>query len=356
MTTRLFKRISLALLLSTSAVVAQPDKAPTMSLLPSAGTARLEQELLRLSNLSGGKVGIWATHIESGSTISQNGKEPFPMASAYKVAIATQLLTRVDSGSLALDQLITLTRNDLHPGSGMLSERFNWPNTSTPGVALSVRSLLELMLLISDNSATDVCLRLAGGPSAVNACMKRLGIVGLRVDRPTAWLIADWLGVPMSATQPWAPARFDSLQARLTPEHIAKSSARFDGDSQDTSTPEAMTRLLAKLYTQPVLKPASKTLLLDIMRRCETGLTRLKGALPPDTEVMHKTGTIGMTTNDVGIITLPGGAGHLAISVFVKSSTKDGPVRERAIAEVTRTLYDYFLFSSYQTGPAAMKQ
>jgi beta-lactamase class A len=84
-------------------------------------------------------------------------------------------------------------------------------------------------------------------------------------------------------------------------------------------------------------------LLLDIMRRCETGLTRIKGSLPPGTEVMHKTGTIGMTTNDVGIMTLPADAGHVVISVFVKSSGKEIPDRERAIAEVSRVVYDYFL-------------
>lgn len=305
---------------------------------------RLEQELLRLSNLSGGKVGLCATHIESGKTITQNAKEPFPMASSYKVAIATQLLTRVDSGSLTLDQLVPISQNDLHPGSGMLSDRFSWPNTTNPGVSLSIRSLLELMLLISDNSATDVCLRLAGGPAAVNACMSRLGISGLRVDRPTAWLISDWMGVPMSTQQAWLPARFDSLSKARTKEQLDASSVVFDRDPRDTSTPETMTLLLVKLYNQPVLKPATQALILDIMKRCETGLARLKGALPPATEVRHKTGTIGMTTNDVGIITLPGDAGHVAISVFVKSSPKDGPERERAIAEVTRTIYDFFLF------------
>lgn len=93
------------------------------------------------------------------------------------------------------------------------------------------------------------------------------------------------------------------------------------------------------------LKPESRQLLLDIMRRCETGLTRLKGALPPNTEVMHKTGTIGMTANDVGIVTLPGNAGHLVIAVFTKSSEKPIEERERAIAEVTRLLHDYFLLT-----------
>jgi beta-lactamase class A len=52
----------------------------------------------------------------------------------------------------------------LHPGSGTLTDLF-----AQPGVALSVRNLMELMLLISDNSATDVLLRIAGGGDAVKA-------------------------------------------------------------------------------------------------------------------------------------------------------------------------------------------
>lgn len=306
---------------------------------------RLEQEIARLSQLSGGVLGVSAIHIESGKRFSQNGLVRFPMASSYKIPIAIQLFSRVDSGRYTLEQLVEVLRSDMHPGSGMIADRFNWPGGVQPGLALSVRSLTELMLLISDNSATDICLRLAGGPGAVNACMKRLGISGISVDRPTSYLIADWLGVPMDPHQPWSSARFDSLEKKLTPDAMKASSRAFDADPKDTSTPDGMSELLLKLYTQPMLKPDTKALLLDILRRCETGLTRLKGALPPNTEVMHKTGTIGMTANDVGIITLPGDAGHLVVSIFTKSSEKQLPERERAIAEVARVLHDYFVLN-----------
>ncbi len=312
---------------------------------PDISLVRLEQEVARLSTLSGGVVGVTAIHVESGKRFSQNGQVRFPMASSYKIPIAIQLLTKVDSGKFNLDQLVEVTKADLHPGSGMISDRFNWPNALKPGLALSVRSLMELMLLISDNSATDICLRLAGGPSSVNACMKRLGISGLSVDRPTSYLIADWLGVSMDPKQPWSTGRFDTLAKALTEEKMKVSSRLFDADLKDTSTPEAMSSLLMKLYTGNPLKPETKDLLLDIMRRCETGLTRLKGSLPPNTEVMHKTGTIGMTANDVGIMTLPGDAGHVVISVFTKSSEKPLPERERVIAEVTRAVHDYFVFN-----------
>lgn len=80
------------------------------------------------------------------------------------------------------------------------------------------------------------------------------------------------------------------------------------------------------------------------MRRCRTGEARLRGLLPQGTELAHKTGTIGGTTNDVGIITLPDNAGHVAIAAFVKASEKEVSARERAIAEIARAVHDFFLF------------
>ncbi|HEY7913825.1 MAG TPA: class A beta-lactamase [Blastocatellia bacterium] len=302
---------------------------------------RLEREVTRLSKLSGGAMGVTAIHLETGRRVSLNGAEAFPMASAFKVPIAVQLLTRVDQGEIGLDQMVEIKQSDLHPGSGTLTELFN-----KPGVALSVRNLLELMLLISDNSATDIALRLAGGPAAVTARMRALGCEGIRVDRSTAVLIGDWLGVAnLPPEEKWTPATWMLLAAAVKPEDRAAAAKRFDADPRDTSTPDAMARLLERIQRKDLLKQNSGELLLDILRRCKTGEARLKGLLPQGTVVAHKTGTIGGTTNDVGIITLPDGAGHVAIAVFVKASEKEIPARERAIAEVARAVHDFFLFN-----------
>lgn len=338
------KRVLLLMcLVITASVLLAQKPATTYKPALDVSVQRIDTEIARLSLISGGIVGISAIHAETGKRIIQNDQVPFPMASCIKVPIAIELLTKVDSGIYSLDQLIEIEKNDLHPGSGLITERFNWPNSRKPGVALSIRSLLELMLLISDNSAADICLKLAGGPKAVNDCMKRLNIEGLHVDRPTSFMIAEWFGMKMDKNKQWSYTLFDSLAKNLMPENEIPDSRKFDSDLQDTSTPEAMSNLLLLLLKEPILKPESKALLLDIMKRCETGLTRIKGLLPPDTEIMHKTGSIAMTTNDVGIITLPGDGGHIVISVFVKSSEKGIPDRERAIAEVSRTIYDYFI-------------
>ena len=66
--------------------------------------------------------------------------------------------------------------------------------------------------------------------------------------------------------------------------------------------------------------------------------------LPDGTSLAHKTGTIGGTTNDVGIVTLPENAGHVAIAVFIKGSDKESAARERTIAQIARSVYDFFFY------------
>jgi beta-lactamase class A len=72
---------------------------------------------------------------------------------------------------------------------------------------------------------------------------------------------------------------------------------------------------------------------------------RLLGLLPNKTPVAHKTGTLTGFACDVGIITLPFDAGSIAISVYIKDSNKELVHLERIIAEVARTIYDYYLFN-----------
>ena len=319
-----------------------PGKVSAMKTEPAgdAGLEGLAREVERLSAGSGGVVGVTAHHLETGRRVSLRGSERFPMASSYKVAIAVELLRRVDAGELSLDQMVTLKPSDLHPGSGTLGELF-----TKPGVALSVRNLLELMLLISDNSATDMVFERAGGGAAVTARMKALGIDGIDVSRPTLNLIADWAGLKnLPPASEWSPGLWGALFDAIPSADSTAAAAAFDKDPRDTATPDAMVDLLTKIHHKSLHKPETAELLLDIMRRCQTGEHRLKGLLPDGSIVAHKTGTIGGTTNDVGILTLPGGAGHVAISVFVKSSTRPVADRERVIAQITRAVHDFFLF------------
>ena len=315
--------------------------APTQLAGQQTGLERLQAEIERLAEIAGGPVGVGAVHLESGTEVYLNADEAFPMASTYKVPIATKVLDRVDRGELRLDSLITLSAGDLHPGSGTLTSLFD-----EPGVTLSLRTLMELMLLISDNSATDLVLKTAGGGPAVTAHMRAMGLDGIRVDRPTVRLIADWIGIPDLPSDDVDPETFGALAEAVGEAEREAAAAAFDVDPKDTATPRDMAELLARIHRHQILSAESSDLLLDIMTRSTTGAARIKGILPPDAEVAHKTGTIGGTTNDVGIVTLPDGAGHVVLAMFVKESDEDIPTRERAIAQISRAIYDYFLYTA----------
>ncbi len=305
------------------------------------GLVRLEREVARLAELAGGAVGAAVIHLETGRAVHHNGAERFPMASTYKVPIAVQLLSRVDRGEIRLESMIEVQQWDLHPGSGTLSRLLD-----DPGVVLSLRNLVELMLLISDNSATDLVLDVAGGSEAVTARMRELGLSGIDVNRPTVSLIADWIGVTeLPPKTELRPASYREIFDAVAEEERERAAAAFDADPRDTATPEAMGQLLKLVWDGDALSEEGTALLLDIMTRSTTGRERIKGLLAPRTEVAHKTGTIGGTTNDVGIITLPNGAGHVVVVLFVKGSTRPVDQRERAIAHIARAAHDYFLFS-----------
>lgn len=89
-----------------------------------------------------------------------------------------------------------------------------------------------------------------------------------------------------------------------------------------------------------MLQPPQTALLLGMMERATTGERRLRGSLPAGTRVADKTGTGENATNDVGLITLPGGRGHLAMAVLITGSKLPAEEEERLIAELARAAYD----------------
>jgi beta-lactamase class A len=303
-----------------------------------SGLARLQEELERIAASAGGTVGVAVRHIESGREVHLQRGQRFPMGSTFKLPVAVQLLALVDEGRLSLDKVIRLRPGDMRPGSGTLVKRYAPDNPD-----YSVRSLLELMMLVSDNSATDVLWTEAGGSPAVMARLRALGVPGFSVDRPTGLLLAAAFGINLPPEAEATPATFEGLMRARPKGRREAAHAAMANDPRDTATPEALVELLLKIWRREALGPAQSALLLDIMERCETGRGRLKGLLPRGTRVAHKTGTLtGIVTNDAGIIVLPRSAGHVAVAVMVKESGNTLRVQERAIAEIARAAYDYF--------------
>jgi beta-lactamase class A len=299
----------------------------------------VEAEIARLSTPIGGKVGVAAWRLDGkGEQVLVNAGERFPMASTFKVAVAGAILANIDAGKLKLDQLIAVQPDDIVPSDGIASLAIH------PGISLSVHNLLELMLTLSDNTATDVLTRLAGGPQAATAWVRKQGVADQRIDRDTAGLLREFFDLPAG---PFNQALQEALKKDPQLEERGNHpNAAFDNDVRDTSTPAAMAQLLTKIFNQQALSVSSTRVLIDIMQRCHTGAGRLQGRMPAGTVIAHKTGTIGGTVNDVGVITLPDGKSQIVIAVFIKASDQPMEVRERVIAEIARSVRDHFLLAA----------
>jgi len=304
-----------------------------------AASSAVQAEIGRISQQADGVVGVAAWRLDGhGPRVLVNADQRFPMGSAFKIAVAGAILSKVDRGELSLDQLVPVDHSMMVESEGLAS------TFKHPGVSVSIRNLLELMLTVSDNTATDVLTKLAGGPAAATSWVRAQGVAGLRVDRDTAGILRDFFSIP-AGSFPEALEAARKADPKLD-EKGDKPNPAFDNDPRDTSTPEAMAGLLQRIFMGKALKSESSKLLTDIMERNTTGKARIRGRLPEGTVVADKTGTIGGSLNDAGIITLPNNAGRLIVVVFIKQSKKPFEDRERVIADTSRALYDYFLFDA----------
>jgi beta-lactamase class A len=301
--------------------------------------AALRSEIARLAAPLGGSVGVVAWRLDGkGPRLSVNAELRFPMASTFKVAIAGTVFARIDDGELTLGQMVAVD-----PAQYVVSEVIA-DSFIHPGVSLSVHNLLELMLTRSDNSATDVLMELAGGAEAVTAWVRSQGVEGLRIDRDTAGIVRDFFELPpgilhdvvteVSASNPdfW--------------ERGSMPNPAFDKDPRDTSTPVAMGMLLDRIFSGKALRPDSTRELGAMMQRNRTGDARIRGRLPEGTVVADKTGTIGGSVNDVGVITLPEDAGDILLVVFIKESASPVVEREKVIADIARLIYDFHVIGA----------
>lgn len=300
----------------------------------------LRRQVARIAAESGAHVGVAAVDVRTGETVVElNRGEGFPMQSVFKLPVAIALLRRVDAGQVRLDATLAVTAADLRAGHSPIADRH--PNG---GARYTVAELLRLMISESDNTAADLLLPLAGGPAAVTRRMRALGIAGVRVDRGEGRLALDFQGVA------YAPGReprhvVDSLAAGLSADQRRLALEAYLRDPRDTATPDGMARLLVLLARGRLLSPRGTALLLGMMTETPTGPNRLRGMLPAGTPVAHKTGTAGdaagvtAVVNDVGIVTLLHG-GRVAVAVFAKRATRGQEPAERAIALVSRAVYD----------------
>ena len=215
----------------------------------------LEDKIDRLISLSRGTVGVSLIHIESGATLSVRGAERFPMASVYKLPIAIELLAQISAGTLSLDRPVALAPSDIR-ACCTLSRRH-----PRGGVTMTAGELLELMIVASDNTASDAILKLVGGPPVVERRMRTLGFETINVNRFEGDINLEMNGVADPPPQAdWTLDLQYRLISEVTPEALREARARYTtGDPRDTSTPDDMARLLGRLQLGNLLPPPYTT-------------------------------------------------------------------------------------------------
>ncbi len=339
--------VAMAMLAGTAMLGASPeDQRPPAArretrTIP-AGIERLQAQVERAIAAANGSVGVGIKHLESGVELYVNGDEPYPMASTVKVAVLIELYAKVKAGLLDWDDRVEILPENRVTGSGQLFVLFD-----PPGVQLSLHNVANLMMLISDNSATDICISKALKDD-INKRLAALGVKGMRVDRTIAELLSrpePVAPLPEAKTEipgeesPWLAWQRRQIASWAQNDRVA-------ADPRDQATPRAFVTIFEKLWRGEVVDAESSAAMLETMKRCSTGAGRIKGLLPPRTVVAHKTGSLGGVYDDVGIVYLPDGAGHLAIAVLSKSVRASSTDADRVIAEIARYAYDYFYFTA----------
>jgi beta-lactamase class A len=217
----------------------------------------LQAELSLASEHAPGHVGIMVEDLATGYSSSINAYATMPAASTIKIPVMVEVFTRLERGDFDLNRLVTLQQSDRDWGWGDLAD-------APGGSQYSVERLLALMITESDNTATNMLIRLVGR-SAINSKMAALGL------RQTH--LADYI-------------RSDG------PIRYALRSSPYD-----------MVKLLtAMAHYQLVDEWSSREMIAILTGQHHNGL--LPASLPPGTTIAHKTGELHDTLNDVGIVYL----------------------------------------------------
>ena len=243
-----------------------------------------------------GRLGVAVLDTGSGALDGHRLDERFPMCSTFKFLAAAMVLARVDAGQERLDRRVVVTRESLLEWAPVTSKRVG-------GAGMTVAELCEAAITVSDNTAANLLLASAGGPTAVTAFARRLGDGVTRLDRTEPTLNE---GTP--------------------------------GDPRDTSTPRAMAQTLRTVLLGDALSAAGRAQLVAWMSANTTGGKRLRAGVPSDWRVADKTGTGRLgTTNDVGVLWPPRRAPLVVVS-YLTECKAPADAREAALASVARAV------------------
>lgn len=252
----------------------------------------LDAEIRRIASAHSGKVTFALTDLTSGEHFTLDEDDVMPTASLIKVPVLVALYRAVREGALGLSDRVHYTESHRCLGSGVLSRM-------TPGVEMSVRDAATLMIIISDNSATNICIDLAG-LDFVNDTMRLLGL-----ERTTLF------------------------------QRLGDPAAGLDARKMSVSTAGEMTHLLELIARHQAVSPEASKDMLRIMRR-QDYRHELSLRLPwnemnmledhQNNWVAEKGGSFLNNIRSSGAV-FHGARGSFAISVFCEGGASNGTGR-----------------------------
>ena len=263
-------------------------------------TTHLAERLAQIERESSCELGIYVLDLKTGEETAHNADSLYPMASTFKVPILAAAFQQIAAGRLRLDDRRTLQDGDKSPGSGIL------PHFEA-GLTPSLQDLLTLMIIISDNTATDMNIELLGGPTVIEAAMHELGAQPLSFKYNCRDLIRS-----IFPPGDYSDQELQELAREMA--YPADSLAAARDDSNNTASPRAMTTLLRKMHAQEATDAAGWDGMVEILLQQQLK-QRLGRYLPPEVQVATKTGTILSTANDCGFFFLPNGA-EIALTCY----------------------------------------
>lgn len=260
--------------------------------LGSAAFAAPADPLAAIASEAGGRLGVSVLDTGTGRRLWLDPLARYPLCSTFKVPLAAAILARADRGELDLQRPIRFTQGDLLDYAPVVRENL-------PRGQMTLAELCAAAVEWSDNAAANLLLPQLGGPSGLTRFLRSAGDTITRLDRVEPEL------------NDYKP-----------------------GELRDTTTPMAMTTLLAALLTGDVLEPASRKQLTDWMIGCRTGDKRLRAGLPKSWRVGDKTGTSGNGQADDVAIAWPPNRKPILIACYLDAPGIAPEKADRAIASV----------------------
>jgi beta-lactamase class A len=278
--------------------------------VPASPIARLEASIQQVTRSVNATWGVYIKCLETGEEIALDADRQMDTMSVIKIPLMAEAFRQIEAGKFALSDRIGLTDAAKRPGTGII-------RSLEPGVQLTVKDLLTLMIIVSDNTATDLVYDKVGGVEPVNRLMDTWGLNSIRATGT-------------------ADAWFKALRAAGSAETFHREAKTPFG----LSSPRDMGRLLEKIEKgEAVSKPASDQM-LQIMRG-QVYSSRLPRYVT-GFRIPHKTGDfLPYIGNDVGI--LESASRHVVISVFTARHFGAGANLEDAIGRVAQLTANYFV-------------